>query len=85
MDRDILHLSIPAFPIALARVEDSSLRERPVAIAPAHSERALLQCASKEAQSDGVHEGMTVYQARRFCPSLIYRHPFMDTVRLGFF
>jgi len=83
MDRDILHLSIPAFPIALARVEDSSLRERPVAIAPAHSERALLQCASKEAQSDGVHEGMTVYQARRFCPSLIILPPNPQRVGRG--
>lgn len=83
MDRDILHLSIPAFPIALARIEDSSLRERPVAIASVHSERALLQCVSKEAQSDGVHEGMAVYQARRFCPSLILLPPNPQRVSRG--
>lgn len=75
MERDILHLSIPAFPIALARVADPSLRERPVAVVPAHSERALLQCVSAEARAEGVHEGMSVYHARRFCPALTFLPP----------
>lgn len=68
--RDILHLSIPAFAIALARVDDPSLRERPVAIAPAHSERALLQSVSREARREGLFEGMPANQARRLCPAL---------------
>jgi DNA polymerase-4 len=70
MDRDILHLAIPAFPIALARVADPSLQQRPVAVAPGHSERALVQCASSEALAEGVHAGMALYQARRLCPAL---------------
>jgi DNA polymerase IV len=70
MDREILHITVPAFPIALARVIHSKLRGRPVAVAPLNSERALLQCVSAEAASDGVHAGMPIYQARRFCPSL---------------
>lgn len=83
MERDILHLSIPAFPIALARVSDSSLRERPVAVVPGHSERALLQCVSPEARVEGVHEGMSVYHARRFCPSLILLPPDYESVGRG--
>jgi len=75
MERDIIHFSIPSFPIALARVTDSSLRERPVAIAPGHSERALLQYVSTEARSDGVFEGMPVYRAVRLCPSLTLLMP----------
>jgi DNA polymerase-4 len=75
MDRDILHLVIPAFPIALARVADSSLRERPVAVAPAHSDRALLQYVSAEARADGIFEGMPAYRARRLCPSLTLIQP----------
>ncbi len=75
MERDIIHFSIPSFPIALARVTDSSLRERPVAIAPGHSERALLQHVSTEARSDGVFEGMPVYRAVRLCPSLTLLMP----------
>lgn len=83
MERDILHLSIPAFPIALARVSDSSLREWPVAVVPGHSERALLQCVSTEARAEGVHEGMSVYHARRFCPSLILLPPDPELVGRG--
>ncbi len=83
MERDILHLSIPAFPIALARVSDLSLRERPVAVVPSHSERTLLQCVSAEARSEGVHEGMSVYHARRFCPSLILLPPDYELVGRG--
>jgi DNA polymerase-4 len=75
MERDILHLAIPAFPIALARVGDSSLRQRPVAVAPGNSERSLLQCVSAEARAEGVHEGMPLFRARRYCPSLILLTP----------
>ncbi len=70
MQRDILHVVIPAFPIALARVVDASLRARPVIAVPGHSERALVQCASAEARAEGVCEGMPVYRAMRRCPSL---------------
>lgn len=83
MERDILHLAIPAFPIALARVADSSLRERPVAVAPAHSDRALIQSVSSEARSDGVCEGMPAYRARRLCPALILLPPNPELIAKG--
>ena len=75
MDREILHITVPAFPIALARVIHSNLRGRPVAVAPLNSERALLQCISAEAASEGVHAGTPIYQARKYCPSLIIIAP----------
>ncbi|HJV35867.1 DNA polymerase IV [Geomonas sp.] len=75
MDREILHVTIPAFPIALARVIHSNLRGRPVAVAPLNSERALLQCVSQEAASDGVHAGTPIFQAKKACPSLIVIAP----------
>ena len=75
MERDILHLAIPAFPIELARVADSSLRRRPVAVAPGNSERALLHCVSAEARAEGVHEGMPLFRARRLCPPLCLLPP----------
>jgi len=73
--RDILHLFIPDFPIAVNRVVDPSLRCRPVAVAPGHSERALLQAVSAEGKTEGIHEGMSVYRARRFCPKLTLLAP----------
>ena len=75
MIREILHLAIPAYAVAVARVVDASLRDRPVAIAPGDSERSLLQCVSEEAGDDGVLPGMNVRQARRQCPSLMILPP----------
>ena len=73
--RDILHLSIPAYAVAVARVVDASLRERPVAIAPGSSERSLLHCLSTEAAAEGVLAGMSIRQAKRRCPALIVLPP----------
>jgi DNA polymerase-4 len=70
MDRDILHLAVPDFPVALARAVDPTLRGRPLAVAVGVSDRALLRCVSAEARGDGVQPGMSVYLARRRCPSL---------------
>lgn len=74
-ERDILHLTIPAFAVALARVVDPGLRQRPVAVAPGTSGRSLLQCVSHEASKEGIQNGMTVRQARHFCPALIVLPP----------
>ncbi len=75
MHRDILQLSIPHFPIALARVADPSLRDRPVAVAPGHSDRAVIHCVSPEARAEGVFEGMPVFRGLQYSPSLILLPP----------
>lgn len=75
MDREILHITVPAFPIALARTVDAQLRGRPVAVAPLNSERALLQCVSAEAQAEGVLAGTPIFLARKCCPALVVIAP----------
>jgi DNA polymerase IV len=75
VDREILHIAVPAFPIALARVIHAQLRGRPVAVAALNSDRALLQCISAEAASEGVHVGTPIFQARKCCPALIVIAP----------
>ncbi|MDW7644050.1 MAG: DNA polymerase IV [Desulfuromonadales bacterium] len=75
MSRDILHLHIPDFAVAVARVIDPALRQRPVALAPGASERALLQCVSAEGRAEGLAPGMAVRMARRLCPRLILIPP----------
>ncbi len=70
-----MHLYIPAFPITLARASNPGIRSRPVVIAPAHSERAPIWHLSDEARSEGIHEGMPLFRARRLCPSLIILPP----------
>jgi len=83
MYRDILHIHIPFFPIALARATDPSLRRRPVAVAPSSSERAPVQCVSNEARSDGIFEGMPLFRARRLCPSLVVLPPDPEKISRG--
>jgi DNA polymerase-4 len=70
MERHIVCLQIPAFGIALARNREASLRRRPVALAPVHTPRALLQEVSYEAACEGIQPGMSVELARRLCPGL---------------
>jgi DNA polymerase-4 len=70
MDRQIVCFQIPRLGIALAQLVEHSLRNRPVAIAPAGTPRALLHDVSDEAQREGVRAGMPLETARRRCPSL---------------
>jgi DNA polymerase IV len=70
MDRQIVCYQIPAFEIALARIQDASLRDRPVAIAPSYTARAPVHELSREAMQVGLCPGMPVQYARRLCPSL---------------
>ncbi len=70
MDRQIVCFAIPSFEVALARLNDSALCTRPVAIAPLTTSRALLREVSLEAEQEGLRVGMPIEQARRVCPSL---------------
>jgi len=75
MYRHIIHLHIPAFPIAVARVSRPELRGRPVAVAPLHSERALILSVSSEARREGIFKGMPLGKAVKFCPDLAVLPP----------
>jgi DNA polymerase-4 len=70
VNRNILHIHIPAFPIAVARVSRTELRGRPVVVAPAHSERAIVLSSSSEAREEGVFKGMPLAKAFKVCPGL---------------
>ena len=70
LDRHIIHLHIPSFPIAVARVILPELRGRPVAVAPPYSERALILSVSAEARQEGIFKGMPLGKAMKFCPGL---------------
>jgi DNA polymerase-4 len=70
MERQIVCFGIPRFAVALARLDDPTLRTRPVAVAVAHTSRAMIHEASPEAEDAGVVPGLSVNQARQRCPSL---------------
>ncbi|MBN1849233.1 MAG: DNA polymerase IV [Deltaproteobacteria bacterium] len=73
--RNIIHLHIPSFQITLERVNRLELRDRPVVVAPAHSERALILSVSREARREGIFKGMALNKALRFCPDLTVLPP----------
>src|SRR5499426_2062609 len=75
MDRSILHLDIPAFPVAVERVVAPRLRERPVVVAPSSSTRAPILVSSLEARQAGVFRGMPLARAVRICRDLIVLPP----------
>lgn len=80
MNRQIVCFTIPAFQVALARLEDDSLTTRPVAIALSSNPRSVITETSKEARCDGIVTNMSVAQARRLCPSLHVLSPRPDRI-----
>jgi len=75
LHRHIIHVHIPAFPIAVVRVSQPRLRGRPVVLAPLRSERALILSVSPEARREGIFKGMPLGKAMRVCPGLTVLPP----------
>lgn len=66
-ERSILHFNVADFAVAVERVADSSLRRRPLIIAPLQAARAVVYDMSEEAFCSGVRKGMPLFQATRRC------------------
>jgi len=75
MERNIIHIHVPAFAIAVERVVRPELRGRPVVVAWGGTERASVLSVSSEARREGVARGMPLGAARRMCPDLSVIHP----------
>jgi DNA polymerase-4 len=73
--RHIIHIHIPAFAIAVARVSEPRLKDRPVVVVPPQSERSLILSASLEARKEGIYKGMPLGRAVRLCPGLTVLPP----------
>jgi len=81
MQRHVVCYRIPAFQVALVRLENASLRDKPIAITPSVNPQTLLLETSREAQQEGVYAGMQVGQATRLCPALRLLLPDPSTTR----
>jgi DNA polymerase-4 len=75
MNRNIIHIDIVDFHIAVERVLQPRLRGRPVAVAIETATRSLLFAVSDEAQQNGVYRGMQLPQALKSCPDLTVLPP----------
>ncbi len=75
MSRTILHIDVNDFPVAVERVLEPRLRQRPVAVAVESASRALVAARSREAAANGVQRGMPLHQALKYCPDLTVLPP----------
>ena len=78
--RSIIHLHIAALPIAVARISQPSLRNRPVVMAPFHSDRPVVFSVSGEARREGIFKGMPLSKAMKRCSRLKVLPPDPETL-----
>jgi len=74
-ERSVLHFNVADFAVAVERIEDSSLQEKPLIVAPLQASRGLVFDMSEEAYSDGVRKGMPIQQAVRRCKQAVLLAP----------
>jgi DNA polymerase-4 len=79
--RFILHLNVADFAVAVERVVDTSLRCKPVIVAPLQAARAAVYDMSEEAYRDGVRKGMLLNRAARLCRTARVLPPRFDLYR----
>ena len=77
-ERSIIHLNVADFAVAVERVVDSRLRERPLIIAADGAARAAVYDMSDEAYQAGVRKGMALRRAIRYCPDAAVLPPHPD-------
>ena len=77
-ERSIIHLNVADFAVAVERIVDSRLRERPVIIAPDSAPRATVYDMSEEAYQSGVRKGMVLRHALRYCRDASVLPPRLD-------
>jgi len=75
VDREIIYLTVPAFPVAVERVVHPELRGRPVVVAPPGAARSVVTAVSPEAWDAGIRKGMVLARAMRYCRSAIVLPP----------
>src|SRR5438045_8694849 len=73
--RSVLFVDPPAFCTTIEGLAAPALRTRPLAVAPAGTDRATILSLSGEARLAGLTRGMAVRKARRLCPDLIVLPP----------
>jgi len=74
-ERSILHFNVADFAVAVERIQDPCLQEKPLIIAPMGASRGLVHDMSEEAYGDGVRKGMPLKQAMRRCKSAVLLTP----------
>ncbi len=75
MNREIIHVDIAAFSVAVERIVHPDLRGRPVVVAPVGQSRSVVTAVSPEAWHAGIRKGMVVAKAMKYCREVIVLPP----------
>jgi len=75
LERQILHLRVASFPVAVYQVKDPSLRQRPLVVSAGRGARAAVLSVSEEARQEGIRPGMMLADARHRCRRLLVLPP----------
>lgn len=71
-DRTILHVDMNSYFASCEQQADPSLRGKPIVVSGKPHIRSVVASASKEAKKLGVKSGMSTWEAKKVCPSLIF-------------
>ena len=75
MEREIIYLSVTAFPVAVERVVHPELRGRAVVVASLGAVRSIVRSLSSEAWDSGIRKGMLLSKAMRCCRNAVVVPP----------
>jgi DNA polymerase-4 len=75
VERQIVYVTIPGFPVAVERVIHPDLRGRPVVVAPLGPARSIVTALSSEAWNAGIRKGMALSKAMRYCRNTVVLPP----------
>jgi DNA polymerase-4 len=75
MDREIIYMTVPSFPVAVERVVHPELRGRAVVVASFGAARSVVTALSSEAWNAGIRKGMVLAKALRYCRNAIVLPP----------
>ena len=79
MDRSVFHIRLQNFEVQAERILDASLRTRPIAVISSHHQNGTIIALSKEAEEEGLCQGMKVSLARKISHSALLM-PYNNTL-----
>ncbi|MCX6163867.1 MAG: DNA polymerase IV, partial [Ignavibacteriae bacterium] len=70
-NRFFIHLDFDAFFAQVEQRDNPNLQGKPVSVGSTTGEKGIVMTASYEARAFGIETGMSTWQAKKICPSLI--------------